>query len=434
VKKLILGLVAILIAAFIYAALPVYQGLSHRGKAPMLAFNYIDWPKDQPATSNVHQPRFATLDTAALKALKAQQKAVSAPGYTAAVAIDGKMAWSASVGWADIEDKVAMSTATSMRIGSTSKALTATALARLVAQDKLDLDAPLNSYFKELPHPSWAKISARHLASHMSGLPHYRRNADRYGMLASLSAQGDYDNVLDAVKLFDASDLLFQPGEEFSYSSWGTVLLSALIQIKAEQPYQSFMGEAVLAPLNMSSTRSKLSQEGKKNKTPTAQFYWQDPNQTSRLKPWYPLNLSHRLAGGGWLSTSMDLARLGQGFMNEDFLPVNIREQFWTPQKLNNGEFNPQHYGLGWRVHELKLGKDFEPLMYMHHGGVAAGAQSFLLVVPRYKLSMAINANIRTEVFSDFAKVSRELLKLFIAELETQSIEKQNEISKEVQI
>ncbi len=418
-KKYVFGLIGLLLTLFVYYALPVYQGLAYRGKVPMLTTAYIDWPKQQPAKSHLHQTRFASIEAAALEALKAQQESVSAPGYTVAVAIDGIMAWSASVGWADIANKKEMTVQTTLRIGSTSKALTATGLARLVAEGKLDLDAPLSHYFAELPHPDWGKITARHLASHMSGLPHYRRNEDTLGLIASLGAQGQYDDVLEAVGLFDSSALLFEPGEEFSYSSWGTVLLSALIQIKSEQTYQHYIQEAVLAPLQMQSTRSKLKATGEApTEIKTAQFYWQDPQQNSKLKPWYSLNLSHRLAGGGWLSTSQDLARLGQGFMNKGFLPEDVRQQFWTAQKLNNGELNPQHYGLGWRVHELTLGDGFKPVMYMHHGGVSAGAQSFLLVIPEYKLSMAINANIRTKVFSDFAKVSKELLKLFIGEIE----------------
>lgn len=422
-KKYIFGLIGIWVALFVYYALPVYQGLAYRGKVPMLATGYIDWPKQQPTKSHLYQARFATIEAAALEALKTQQKLVSAPGYTAAIAIDGNMAWTASVGWADIASKKEMTTQTTLRIGSTSKALTATGLARLVAKGQLNLDAPLSNYFEELPNPGWEKVTARHLASHMSGLPHYRRNEDTIGLIASLGAQGHYDDVLEAVRLFDSSALLFEPGEEFSYSSWGTVLLSALIQIKSGQSYQHYIKESVLMPLKMHSTRSKLTTA---EEIQTAQFYWQDPQQNSRLKPWYPLNLSHRLAGGGWLSTSQDLAQLGQGFMDQSFLPEKVRQLFWTPQKLNNGEINPQHYGLGWRVHELTLGDDFKPVTYMHHGGVSAGAQSFLLVIPEYKLSMAINANIRTEVFSDFAKVSKELLKLFIGEIERQNRVAQN--------
>ncbi|WP_105168283.1 serine hydrolase [Pseudoalteromonas sp. T1lg23B] len=85
---------------------------------------------------------------------------------------------------------------------------------------------------------------------------------------------------------------------------------------------------------------------------------------------------------------------------------------------LNNTEINPQKYGLGWRIHTLNLGEGIIPTEYMHHGGVSAGAQSFLMVVPRYKLSIAVNANVRTKVFWDFAKVAHELARIFVTEVE----------------
>lgn len=417
-KKALFIIFSFILLSLLYKSWPAYQGLAYRGMSPMIGFNYIAWPSEQPTSNEVLDDRFNQTANLALTALRIQQQNVAAPGYTAAVARNGKLLWAGSVGWADIKNKIKMTTDTQLRIGSTSKAVTATGLARLVDSGELNLDSPLSDYFDVVPNPNWTNITARQLASHMAGIPHYGDNTEKLGMLEMISAQKHFSDPLDAIALFDESDMLFTPGEKFSYSSLGTVLLSTLIQSKAKMSYQTYMQHAVFDELAMNATFTETPNQ---TSDKLATFYWQDKNQPIRLKPWYGIDLSHRLAGGGWVSTSKDLVKLGQGFMDNEFISEQTRTIFWTPQKTNNGEVNPQKYGIGWRINDLNLGEDYPPLTVIHHGGVSAGAQSFLMIIPEYQLSLSVNANIRTDVFSDFASVSYEIARLFIDEIEKQS-------------
>jgi CubicO group peptidase (beta-lactamase class C family) len=410
VKKNIIILLLIICLALVWFCWPIYQAKAYRDKVPMLGFNFQDWPSSTPNQSTVYLDDYAPLDNQAIDLLIEQQRAVHAPGYTAAVAVNQQLVWAGSAGWADIKQKKVMTNDTQLRIGSTSKALTATGLAKLVTSGHIELDTKIENYFEHLPNRAWRNMTARQLASHMSGIPHYGKNTELLGKLQTLRAQTHYPNALDAITLFDESELRFEPGEQFSYSSLGTVLLSAIMQIQAQMNYRDFMQQAVLTPLSLTSTTVELPNEHLPN---LATFYWQDKQQKSKLKPWYDLDLSHRLAGGGWVSTSKDLALLGQAFLNDAYIPTSVRDEFWTPQRLNSGEVNKQNYGLGWRVHTIKLDDRLAETLYIHHGGVSAGAQSFLLVLPEYQLSIAVNANIRTEVFSDFAAVSLKLARLF---------------------
>lgn len=412
-KKILLATTFFVVVPLVYVSVPIYQGLAHKGILPMVGWDYQTWPTEQPSMQQVNDNRFKMSGLQALNLLKEQQKTVSAPGYTAAVAIHGNIVWAGSVGWADIARQIKMTPDTQLRIGSTSKALTSAGLARLVAAKKLNLDAPLSEHFDALPNPSWHDMTARQLASHMAGMPHYDENTDILGMLETVSAQTHYPNVLDAMALFDESDLLYAPGEQFSYASLGTVLLSVLIQIKAGQPYQDFIKQAVLAPLNMSATNTGSPDDVG---SPVATYYWQDEQQPTRLKPWYALDLSHRLAAGGWVSTSKNLVQLGQGFLDDSFVPQDVRDNFWTPQRLNDGTTNRQNYGIGWRINDLDLGEDYKPMKYIHHGGETAGAQSFLMVIPEYKLSVAVNTNVKTE--ANFGAVAFDIAKVFIDELD----------------
>ena len=417
-KKAIFILFVFIIFPLLYASWPVYQGLAFRGMLPMLGIGTVEWPQQQPTSFELLNSDYQVAAEKALKALSEQQRSISAPGYTAAVAINDQLVWAGSVGWADISEQKQMTTNSQLRIGSTSKALTAAGLARLVANNQFNLDAPLPRLFTELPNQAWQQITARQLASHMSGIPHYPENTELMGLIETVGAQTHFPNVLDAVELFDDSDVMFAAGEQFSYSSLGTVLLSALMQQQAGVDYQTLMQQQVFTPLQMHATTTE---------TPTIEIdnlvtpYWQNEHSPTELKPWYNVDLSHRLAGGGWVSTSKDLVMLGQGFMNNAYIPAHVRAEFWTPQKLNNGEVNPQNYGLGWRIHQLDLGEGYEKVTFVHHGGVSAGSQSFLMVIPQYNLSLSVNANIRTKVFSDFAKVSYDIARAFIDEINQQA-------------
>lgn len=415
-NKIILSVMVVLVVLG-YLSWPVYHALMFKGKVEMLVKPDIRQPKVQPEQSLVFDRRFESVAQRAIAALQAQNEAIAAPGYTAAVAINGEKIWAGSVGWANIERRVAMTPNTQLRVGSTSKAITSVGLAKLVSQGLLDLDAPISRYIDELPNPNWANITSRQLASHMAGIPHYAQNTDFLGKLTTLKGDEHFNDVADALMLFDESDMLFEPGEEFSYSSLGTVVLSAVMQAAAKQSYQSIMQEQVFTPLAMTQTNYEAPN---RELDELASFYWRDYSDPERYKSWIEVDLSHRLAGGGWVSTSQDLVKLGQSFINDSFIKPEIRKAFWTVQKLNNGEDNWQGYGIGWRIHELDLGEGFDKQLYMHHGGVSAGAQSFLMVLPKYKMSIAINANIKTQVFGDFNKVSYELARLFIEELEKQ--------------
>lgn len=404
------AIITVLLIA-IFLGRPIYGFYSHKGDLPMLPFGQQTLAETSPVQSQVHQANFAEIDARARALIHAHQQAIPSPGLTAAVAIDNQLVWTGQSGFADIDSNVAMTVESLFRIGSTSKALTAAGLARLVQQGHLDLDMPLREVYTNLPNPNWAEITPRQLASHMAGLPHYGQNTDLAGLLAAICLDTEVDNVHSAVALFDDSKLLAKPGERFSYASWGTVLLSDVIQQRLGMSYQQWMQEQVFSPLKLTATMTGTQAKDVAN---LVTFYYLFPQYQQTFKPWRPVDLSSRLAAGGWVSTSRDLALFGQGFMRDDFIEPEVRREFWTPQRLNNGEINEQNYALGWRKSTLDLGGEIGEIDYYHHGGVSQGAQSFLIAVPRFGLSMALNINTKTESFTSFSKVAKPLLQLFI--------------------
>lgn len=411
-RKLVLFIVIFsLIASYIVLA-PVYQFYAHRSEVPMPPWGFLTIPNDSPIFSEVKDHQYTAAATQATDKLEAHRKGINSPGISAAVAIDGKLVWLGGSGWADIEANKPVTAQTQFRIGSTSKALTATLLARLVQEESISLDVPLKGQDIAELNPDWQNITPRQLASHMAGIPHYGDNTEWIGLYRFMTINTRYEDVLDAVHLFDESETLFPPGEEFSYSSLGTILLSAVMQETTQTPYQDLIQAMVFAPLDMQQTYP----EPPIGKAPEnmARFYWRDDESQPVVRPWRDVDLSHRLAGGGFISTPSDLVKLGLGFINNDFIQPSVREQFWTIQTLNNGQENEQHYALGWRVPTYDYGEGIGQLITANHGGVSRGSQSWLMVLPEYDMVVAVNINTRTDTFWDFGSISTELARIFI--------------------
>ena len=392
--------------AFIWLALPIYQFLAYEGKVPMWFPTDIKAPDQYPhTTSFAAHPQSA----AALELLAQRRATIHAPAMSAAVAVDGNIIWAGAVGWANIEKHIPATAATQFRIGSTSKAVTATLLARLVQERKIELDKPIAHYCPDLPNPQWEKITPRQLASHASGLPDYLDNyGDLWGLYYLFKLDKRYTSVIKSLEVFDDNALLFEPGSQFHYTSFNTVVQSVVLEAVAGEPFITAMRNQVFTPLGMNATGAEyeLTQPNS-----LATFYWNKDGKYPAFRIWQPVDLSHRLAGGGFISTPSDMVKLGSAWLDNNFITPATRQQFWQPQQLTDGTTNPQNYALGWRWanYEDENGR----INNANHGGVSRGSQSWLMVVPEHNMAVAVMINSNVEEFWDFGQVGMPLARLF---------------------
>jgi serine beta-lactamase-like protein LACTB, mitochondrial len=426
-RKKIIAALSLALLAGLYALLqPVYQFYSHKGDWPMPFWGFVTIPEPVPELSRVLDNNYQAAADEAMQKLKMHRQLINSPGISAAVAIDGNLVWQGVAGWADIAAEKPISPQTQFRIGSTSKALTSTLLARMVQQGAIELDTPLQHYKLSERNPNWRNITPRQLASHMAGMPHYNENTDWPGLYKTLALNTRYHDVSDALTVFDDSEVLFSPGEQFSYSSLGTVLLSAVMQEAGGKSYAQLMTTQVLAPLGMAHTTVEPEiGVTTSDAAQLARFYWRSDESQPVVRAWRDVDLSHRLAAGGFISTSTDLVRLGLGFLDDDFIAPAVRQQFWTAQQLNNGEVNEEQYAIGWRVREYDFADPLGALFMANHGGVSRGAQSWLMVIPQFNMVVAVNINTKTEQFWDFGKVSVELVRAFLLARQQQALAQQ---------
>lgn len=386
---------------------------------PVLWYLLIGWhqiPDKVPATQQIYQQEFTSAANNAFASLQQSRAQQQMPALTAAVAWQGKLLWAGAAGYADIESKKAVSTESQFRIGSTSKSVTATAIARAVAAGTLNLDVPIGQYKANLPNPAWQNMTLRQLLSHTAGLPGYEQNDDWRGLVQSLLKQRHFADVDDALQVFDGATLQYKPGHGFLYSSFDVNLASSVLQSASQTPFLDYLQQQLSMPLRLKSLG------GAHHSHPEQVTFYQSKN--GQVKPHWPVDLSQKLAGGGLAASSVDLVTIGSAWFDPAFIPAQLQQEFWTPQRLADGSMNPQNYALGFRRTEhgnLFCDKD-NPLKskirYVHHGGVSDGAQSWLVIYPDYQLVLAMNTNIVKANYCDFALQAAGILRPFLQQID----------------
>lgn len=94
------------------------------------------------------------------------------PSMSVAVGKNGKVLWAEAFGWADLDKKNPVRAVMPYRIHSVSKPLTATAIAKLWEQGRLDLEKSIRAYLPGFPKKRYL-INLTYLLSHQSGIRHY---------------------------------------------------------------------------------------------------------------------------------------------------------------------------------------------------------------------------------------------------------------------
>jgi serine beta-lactamase-like protein LACTB, mitochondrial len=323
------------------------------------------------------------------RAIACEQLARAIPGLAIAVALNGEIVWSEAFGYADLEGKVRATPATQFRIGSVSKPITAAAVARLVEEGKLDLDAPVQRYVPSFPNKG-RPITTRQLAGHLAGIRHYR--GDEFLLNRRFSS------VSEALEIFKDDSLLHAPGTRYSYSSYGWNLISAVVEGAAGEAFLAHVHRRVFAPLRLTSTAPDKNDSLIPGRT---RFYERATNGGFRLGP--VVDNSYKWAGGGFLSTAEDLVRFGSAHLAPGFLRAETLELLFTPQRTANGEATT--YGIGWSINRDTLGHRF-----VSHGGGSVGGTTLLRVDRDSKLVMAVVSNLSN---AQIAEAAREIALLW---------------------
>lgn len=296
------------------------------------------------------------------------------PGTAVAVSVDGELVWSEGYGFADLEQNVKVyPQRTKFRIGSVSKPFTAAALAKLYAAGQIDLDVPIQTYVPEFPEKRWP-ITLRQLAGHTAGIRHYRGD--------EFLSRTHYPTVKEGLSIFANDTLLFEPGTDYSYSSYGWNLVSAAIEGATGQSFLTLMQDSVFMPLQMYHTAADYTNRLVPRRS---RFYVKDDN--GQIIPAPFVDNSYKWAGGGFLSTVEDMVRFGQAHLDGTLVDDTIVQEWIRPQQTAGGKST--NYGIGWQSGEDEAGH-----AWFGHSGGSVGGITQLIIYPQQKIVVAMLTNL----------------------------------------
>jgi serine beta-lactamase-like protein LACTB, mitochondrial len=303
------------------------------------------------------------------------------PGLSVAVVIDGEIVWAEGFGFANVENRTPVTPSTRFRTGSVSKTLTAAAVALLHDRGRINLDAPVQTYVPSYPQKQWT-VSTRQLLGDVGGV--HRPRGDSNDNLA----YGHCTSLDEALKAFADEPLSFEPGTQYQFSTYGWVLLSAVVERASGEPFPAFMTREVFKPLGMDRT----ALEGADDDPDVVSFYFPRADMDSKLglENGPDADYSCFAGAGAFLSTPSDLARLGSAMLEPGLLKVETTKLFLTPLQLPSG--TSTGFALGWKEDTIQLAG--APATLLRHRATPTGSTISVLLFPDRGLVIATATNV----------------------------------------
>ncbi len=231
---------------------------------------------------------------------------------------------------------------TKFLIGSITKPFTAYGILLLEQQNKLSLDDKLALFFPDFPKAS--KVSIKQLLMHTAGVTDYHAVSTwKEDGKGNVTPQSTLNSIAE-------NPFIFEPGQRFSYSNTGYILLGLIIEKLSGQSFEEFIQNEILVPLELHNTGVITNDKIVRN---LAMGYTTNPRVVQKAEY---INYNQPYASGNMYSTPKDLWKFAKAVMNNAMLPAHKTKEIVS---------SSQQYGYGWGI------RNYDRVMaYGHHGGM----------------------------------------------------------------
>jgi len=260
---------------------------------------------------------------------------------TMLIAKNDSVIYQNATGYVHPETKEPLNINSPFNLASVSKQFITMCAMILNEDNKLDYDQNVKDYVTDFPYHN---ITVRNLMTHTSGLPEYFKYYDKYFPKDKIFTNQDMLDMFIEHK----PDLNFNPGDKYSYSNTGYLILALALEKAAGKPLTDFVTEKIIKPLNLVNTFPyNLTMEA----YPANRVYgyhWK--NDSLELNDLY--NIDGVFGDGNMYSSATDLQNWSQALYNNLLVSEATLQEAFTPFILNNGE--KSNYGFGWGIDESK--------------------------------------------------------------------------------
>jgi CubicO group peptidase (beta-lactamase class C family) len=293
------------------------------------------------------------------------------PGVAVGVWADGKESY-ACHGVTSVENPLPVNQDTLFALGSLTKTLTATTVMRLVAEGRIELDAPVRRYLPELrlkDEQTAAEITVLNLLNHTSGLD--------WELLVD-TGEGD-DALAVYVAKLEALKLIAPPNTRASYSQAGYNLIGRIVERVTGLTFEQAVASLVTEPLGLS--HSLFTRDDIMTQRFAVGHNPSEDGTPSIAHPWRHWRSGN--PGGGIASSVADQLRwarfhLGDGCAANGvrILPAEVLHRMKEPTVALRGSSLADAFGICWFL------RDVGGVRTVGHAGSANGQFAELLTVP----------------------------------------------------
>jgi CubicO group peptidase (beta-lactamase class C family) len=214
------------------------------------------------------------------------------------------------------------------------------------------------------------------------------------------------ERPLEALQFFADRPLLFEPGTQYRFSSYGWIVVSAAVEAAAGEPFVTYMRDRIFDPLGMRQTRADSARKAIPDRATT---YFPRFAADPRYGPdvMRPIDLSCYAGASVFLSTPSDLVRFAMAMSSGKLLQPSTLDLLQTSLRLPSGE--ETGYGLGWNLETVTFQGE-QTRMIGHDGDVLGGMAASLATFPELGLAVAITSNIS---YADTSSLAVDIAQAF---------------------
>ncbi|MDO3700270.1 serine hydrolase domain-containing protein [Micromonospora sp. C28SCA-DRY-2] len=340
-----------------------------------------------PAAPGAHAPLQDALERAVNNA--------GAPGIVAEV-IHGRSHWSGSAGLSDTATGQARTSDEQFRIGSATKAFTATVVLQLAAERRIGLDDTVERWLPGLVQGNGydgRAVTIRQLLNQTSGIFAYTNAPEFFvnGIGANwYEHRHDRYTPEQLVKVALAHPPYAAPGERFGYSNTNFLLAAMIVEKVTGRTFAQEIDRRIVRPLDLTGTYLPATGDaGIRGPHPVhySTLFSADPNP--RIHDATEMDQSYAWSAGGLVSTTGDLTRFFGALFGGRLLPAEqMSEMLTTVDTDGSGWIPATRYGLGVFAQTLGCG-----VTVWGNGGATYGSWSYTMGTRDGRHVLAIHVN-----------------------------------------
>ncbi|MBN1126199.1 MAG: beta-lactamase family protein [Sedimentisphaerales bacterium] len=307
------------------------------------------------------------------------------PAVGAAVIRQGKVAALDAIGVRKDGSDILVTRNDQFHLGSCTKAMTATMVAMLVEQGKLNWDRPLSETFPDMDmHPDYKSVTLRHLFMHRSGLPKESWPKGMGFMDVHRMEGNPRTQRRQYTEQILKQEPVSKPGTQYIYSNAGYTVAAVIAEEATNRSWEDLMTNMLFKPLGMKTAGfGAMGQPGKIDQP------WQHKRAGNHLIPISPGPFSDNppaIGPAGTVHCSLSdwvrFVQLHLGVRGQRLLRPETLQYLHTPSFRGD-------YALGWVVVE----RSWAGTKVLTHAGSNTMNYAMVWVVPEAQYAVLVVTN-----------------------------------------